>query len=125
MMAILNNRKGKSGLGPLIGIVLVVAAGYVGLKLGEPYFAYMDLMKTISYWADHDISQGDIRYTNLLEKAQETIDEHGIPLDAGDLIINYDKEKSLLTVRAEYDVYVEFPGYEYHYHFTPEVEIQK
>ena len=78
MMAILNNRKGKSGLGPLIAILLVVAAGYVGLKLGEPYFAYMNLVKTMEYWADYDIKQGDTHYTNLLKNVQEEIDDQDI-----------------------------------------------
>ena len=125
MIAILRNKKGKSNLGPLIGILLIAAGGYVGLKLGEPYFAYLDLVKTMDYWADYDISQGDLKYTKLLENVQDTIDEHGIPLDVTDLLINYDRKKALLTVSAEYDVYVEFPGYEYHYHFSPEVKIQK
>ena len=125
MIASLKNKKGKGSLGLLIGLMLIAAGGYVGLKLGEPYLAYMDLKKTMDYWADHDISQGDMKYTNLLKNVQETINEHGIPLNATDLIINYDKQKTLLTVSAEYDVYVELPGYEHHYHFSPKVKIQK
>ena len=124
MMKILKNQTGKSGLGSLVTLLLIVGAGYVGLKMGEPYFAYMDLVKTMEYWAEYDLKKGDLKYTSLMKNVQEAIDENDIPLDANELKIVYNTKKRRLIVSAEYDVYVEFPGYEHHYHFTPEAIIQ-
>ncbi len=118
-------KKGNSNLPFLISLLILAAACYVALKLGEPYLAYLDLQKKMNYWADFDFSRGNTNFSDLRKNLKEVIDEHQIPLNIDDIQIEFDEIQKTLRVSAEYDVYVEFPGYDYYFHFSPTVEIEK
>ena len=49
---------------------------------------------------------------------------HNIPLDPADIRIEHDPERRVLSVSAEYDVYVELPGYTHYYRFEPYAEVE-
>jgi hypothetical protein len=106
----------------LIAAILLIAC-YVGFRLGQPYLANKSLEHTMKQWAKITLYRGGRNYSDLIDKIQWTIDRHNIPLDVKDVEIKYDPEEKMLSVYAEYDVYVEFPGYEYHYFFQPYVEV--
>ena len=40
-----------------------------------------------------------------------------------DLSLSAEERQEVLTVYAEYDVYVEFPGYTHYYHFEPYIQV--
>jgi hypothetical protein len=114
---------GSGNLQFIVTAAILVTACYVGFSMGKPYLAYRSLERTMEQWAKISLYKGDRRYSDLKEKIQWTIDRHNIPLDIQDVEIVYDPEEKMLSVYAEYDVYVTFPGYEYHYFFQPYVEV--
>jgi len=107
----------------LIVLVLLGAAVYAGFKLAGPYYAYKDLEGTMAYWARVALAQGDSRYGDLRDKMRWTIEQHQIPLSVEDVEIVASPDGESLTVSAEYDVVVTFPGYEYRHRFRPHVEV--
>jgi len=120
------NPKKTTGSGNLQFLVIAVSlmvAGYVGISMGTPYYAYRSLERTMEQWAKITLFRGGRHYSDLIEKIKWTIDRHKIPLDIKDVEIVYDPEEKMLSVYAEYDVYVEFPGYEHHYFFQPYAEV--
>ncbi len=106
----------------LVATILIIAC-YVGFRLAQPYYAYKSLEHTMKQWAKITLYRGGHDYSDLLDKIQWTIERHDIPLDVKDVEIKYDPAEKMLSVYAEYDGYVEFPGYEYHYFFQPYVEV--
>ncbi len=114
---------GGGNLQFLVILVLLVAGCYVGIRLAKPYYAYRSLERTMEQWAKITLYKGGRNYNDLMEKIQWTIDRHKIPLDIQDVEITHDPEEKMLSVYAEYDVYVTFPGYEHHYFFQPYAEV--
>jgi hypothetical protein len=100
-------------------LLLVVICIYAAIKLAKPYYGYKDLEGTMEYWAKIALHQGDANYSELKDKMAWVIEEHDIPLDIHEIQITYGPHPKSLTVSAEYDVFVEFPGYEHHFHFEP------
>ena len=120
-----NSKKttGSGNLQFLLTAVILVAACYVGIRMGMPYYAYRSLERTMNQWAKITLYRGGRNYADLKEKMRWTIDRHKIPLDMEDVEILYDPDEKMLSVYAEYDVYVEFPGYVHHYFFQPYAEV--
>jgi hypothetical protein len=114
---------GRGNLQFLLLAAILLAGCYVGIKMGKPYLAYRSLERTMEQWAKITLYKGGRNYSDLTAKIQWTIDRHKIPLDIEDVEILYDPEEKMLSVYAEYDVYVEFPGYEHHYFFQPYAEV--
>lgn len=114
---------GGGNLQFLLVIAILSAACYVGIKMGRPYFAYRSLERTMEQWATITLYKGGSNYSDLHEKIQWSIERHRIPLNMEDVEIVYDPEQEMLGVYAEYDVYVDFPGYQHHYFFQPYAEV--
>ena len=114
---------GSGNLQFLLTAVFLVVAFYVGIRMGKPYYAYRSLERTMEQWAKITLYRGDRNYSDLKAKIRWTIDRHKIPLDINLVEIVYDPREKMLGVYAEYDVYVQFPGYEHHYFFQPYAEV--
>lgn len=124
MLRAIRNRRGDGKLQFVLILLILVALSYVGVKMGQPYYAYRSLERTMEQWAKITLYKGDKNYADLMEKIKWTIDQHDIPLAIEDVQIEYDPDEKVLSVYAEYDVYVELPGYEHHYFFQPHAEVQ-
>jgi hypothetical protein len=114
--------RGGGNIQFVVVALIIVALCVVGIKMGKPYFAYRSLERTMKQWAKISLYKGGRSYSDLIEKIQWEIDRHNIPLAMEDVEINFDPEEKMLTVYAEYDVYVTLPGYEHHYFFQPYAE---
>ena len=114
---------GAGNLQFLVTAVILMIACYVGIQMFKPYYAYRSLERTMKQWAKITLFRGGRNYADMNEKIRWTIDRHKIPLDVKDVEIIYDPEEKMLSVYAEYDVYVEFPGYVHHYFFQPYAEV--
>lgn len=114
--------KGIGNLQFIVILLLLAVACYVGFKMGEPYYAYRSLQSTMKQWAKITLYRGDNNYSDLYDKMKWTIERHNIPLSIEDVEVVFDREEKTLSVYAEYDVYVELPGYEHHYFFQPYAE---
>lgn len=105
----------------LIFLIILILIGYVAIKLGMPYYRYVDFKNEMEYWADITVTRGDGDYTDLKQNIKEKINEHDLPLEPYDVSIYPGERSGSLVVEAEYKVDVKFPGYTYRYHFTPRV----
>ena len=115
---------GGGNLQFLVTAVILVLACYAGIQMGKPYYAYRSLERTMAQWAKITLFRGGRDYADLNEKMRSTIHRHKIPLDVKDVDDVYDPEEKMLSVYAEYDVYVKFPGYVHHYFsFQPYAEV--
>lgn len=108
-----------------IGSLLVIAVvAYVLFQLLYPYYAYQRLESVMEEWVRVSVHRSDRDTTEMLERLRWLVDRYKIPLDPDDIRIEYDRERKVLSVCAEYDVYVELPGYTHHYRFKPYAEAQ-
>ena len=118
----LRSTRGGGNLQFAVIALILLALCVVGIKMGKPYFAYRSLERTMEQWAKITLYKGGRSYSDLIEKIQWVIDRHKIPLAIENVEIEFDPEEKMLTVYAEYHVYVTLPGYEHHYFFQPYAE---
>ena len=114
--------RGAGNLQFAVIALILLALSIAGIKMGKPYFAYRSLERTMEQWAKITLYKGGRSYSDLIEKIQWVIERHKIPLAIEDVEIEYDPEEKMLSVYAEYHVYVTLPGYEHHYFFQPYAE---
>ena len=120
------NAKRSRGGGTLQFLViatLLVGACWAGYKMARPYYAYRSLQRTMQQWARITLYRGGWDPSELRQKIRWIIDRHDIPLSVEDVEVVFDREEKTLTVSAQYDVYVELPGYVHHYFFQPYAEV--
>ena len=75
-------------------------------------------------WVKVAVHRSDRDPTEMVEKIRWLVDRYKIPMDPDDIKIEYDPETRVLSVNADYDVYVEIPGHTQHYHFKPYAEAE-
>ena len=110
-------RRGRSTLGCLFTLLIVVAALYFGFNLAEPYwryYQYRDSMAQEARFADQ-VSNEEITH-RLHAKA----DSLGLPAQAYRLRFN--RTAKSIQIWAEYEETVELPGYTRRFLFKPRVE---
>ena len=111
------SRHGKSSLGCLVSLLLVVAIGYFAVNIGEVYFRYYqfrDSMQQAAQFASR-LSDDDIR-TRLRLAA----DSLGLPEAAQKVQIR--RREHSIVVSNDYYEHVELPGYVREIHFQPRAE---
>lgn len=121
----LNPSKDSRGIGKITVIFLILIVGasiYLGKKVGKPYFAYYDLQKTMQYWTEMCLTGDTYDHSSLMSNVMDTVRKHNIPLQEGDLRIEYNREEQHLRISAEYKVEVKFPGYTHILYFRPNAE---
>ena len=107
-------RAGAAKMGCLLWLLIVAAVLYFGIPAGEAYFRYLeykDAMKQeLRFRAN--LSNDKIR-THL----QMMADSLGLPPEAGDIAVH--RVGNTVTVDAEYDETLKFPGFQKVIHFNP------
>lgn len=117
MVSGLYSRSGRSTLGCLLTLLIVVAAGYFGVNFGEVYLRYYrfrDSMEQNAHFAAHF---DDAAIRNNLKFAADTLN---LPPEARSIQI-YRRERHI-SISAEYYEHVELPLYVREIHFQPRVE---
>ncbi len=117
----------RSGIGNfqfVASLSIIGLVGYVLFQFLYPFYAFKSLEGTMEEWVRVSVHRSDRDTTEMLEKIRWLIGRYKIPLDPDEIRIEYDREQRALSVYAEYDVYVEFPGYTHHYHFKPYAEAE-
>lgn len=110
-------RRGRSSLGCLVSLLLVVAAGYFAVNFGEVYLRYyrfLDSMEQNAHFAAHF---DDAAIRNNLKFVADTLN---LPPEAHSVQI-YRRERHI-SISAEYYEHVELPLYVREIHFRPRVE---
>lgn len=110
-------RGGRSTLGCLFTLLLVVAAGYFAVNAGEVYLRYYrfkDAMQQSANFAG--------RYTDaqLRQRLRGTADSLGLPASAHEVQVR--RRGNRITIWTEYYDHIEMPGFSREVHFSPRAE---
>jgi hypothetical protein len=111
------SRRGASTFGCLFMILLLVAAVYFGLKIGQVYWnnlSYEDGMRQQLRFAE-TLTDKQI-YDRIVARA----DTLGLPEEAKDITV--ERKGRHISVSADYMVLVELPLHNRSFHFSPFVE---
>ncbi len=111
------SRPGSSSLGCLFALLLLSAAGYFGVNVGEVYlryFKYKDAMRQEVRFASHNSDQVILRHL----RAQA--DSLGLPEAAGEVTLQRDGRH--IEIESEYYEHIELPLYVREVRFNPHAE---
>ncbi len=110
-------RYGRSMLGCLFTLLIVVAAGYFAYNLAEPYWRYYQYKDSMSQEARFASQLTNEEITRRLHAKADSL---GLPPEAYRLRFN--RTATSVQISAEYQEVVELPGYTRHFVFKPRVE---
>ena len=111
------SRPGSSSLGCLFALLLLSAAGYFAVNIGEVYFRfyqYQDAMRQEVRFASHNSDQVILRHL------QAQADSLGLPEAAGEVTLQRDGRH--IEIESEYYVHIELPLYVREVRFNPHAE---
>jgi hypothetical protein len=111
------SRPGSSSLGCLFALLLLSAAGYFAVNVGEVFFRfyqYQDAMRQEVRFASHNSDQVILRHL----RAQA--DSLGLPEAAGEVTLQRDGRH--IEVESEYYEHIELPMYVREVRFNPHAE---
>jgi hypothetical protein len=110
-------RRGSSSLGCLFALLLISAAGYFAVNVGEVYFRfyqYKDAMRQEVRFAAHNSDAVILRHL----RAQA--DSLGLPEAAGEVTLQRDGRH--IEMESEYYVHIELPMMVREIRFNPHAE---
>ena len=117
MVAASGRRAGRSSLGCLVTLLVVAAAGYFGVNVGEVYLRYFRFHDSMVQNARFAAHFDDAAIKNNLKLAADTLD---LP-PAARLVQVYRRDRHI-TITVDYYDRVELPLYVREIHFKPRVE---
>jgi len=112
-------RRGQSRLGCLVALLLVTAALYFGINIGEPYWKYYRYQDAMQQEARFAHMRTDQAIGRRLASVAEAL---GLPDAARDVRIRRDEAMRRIQIAAEYSERVELPGFVRIIHLTPRAE---
>lgn len=110
-------RYGRSALGCLFSLLIVVAIGYFGVNAGESYwrfYQYQDDMRQEVNFARQRTNE------QIIARLRASADSLGLPDDAK--IISIRRSENGIAVEASYDDRVEMPMYVKEIHYRAHAE---
>ena len=113
-------RPGRSTLGCLFTLLLLVTAVYFTFNLAEPhwrYYQYRDAMSQAARFAD------DLSDAEMTRQLHAKADSLGLPPEAYRLRFN--RTANSMVISTEYSEVVELPGYTRTFLFQPRVEVRR
>ena len=111
------SRPGITKMGCLFVLLLFAAAAYVGIPVGETYFRYMQYKDFMKQELRFRGSQIDEKIKRDLQIAADSL---GLPEDAAkSVVITRLPRERQITLEAEYEEILKFPGYQKAIRFKP------
>ena len=110
-------RAGRSTLGCLFMLLLLVTAVYFGFNLAEPHWRYYQYKDTMAQAARFASQHSDAEITRQLHAKADSL---GLPPEAYRLRFN--RTANSVIIWTEYRELVELPGYTREFFFQPRVE---
>jgi hypothetical protein len=110
-------RRGRSTLGCLFTLLIIVAIGYFAVNVGEVYFRYYQF---------HDSMQQTARFAARLDddavrqRLRLAADSLNLPESAGRVQVR--RREHSIVIWSEYIERIELPGYVREVRMTPQVE---
>lgn len=111
------NRRGRSSLGCLVLLLILAAALYFGINIGEVYWRFYEF---------RDAMRQEVRFAKQISDDRIKLhlsalaDSLGLPEEATDITIN--RTSSEISVSAEYSERVELPLYVRQIRFYPRAQ---
>ena len=109
--------RGRSRLGCLFILVVVAAAAYFAVNIGEVYVRYYRYRDVMSQQARFAVQFSDDVIQRRLRAAADSL---GLPEAAGNVSIR--RSPGLIEIWSEYYEQVELPLFVREFHFTPSAE---
>jgi hypothetical protein len=111
------NRRGAGTMGCLFTLLMIAAAGYFAIKIGEVYWHYHEFQGTMQEQAKvaDKFSDDQIR-KRLVAKA----DSLGLPPEA--LLVTVERKGRHISIAADYTELVELPLHVRAFTFAPRAE---
>lgn len=106
-------RGGRSTLGCLVMLLLVVAAGYFAVNVGEVYFRHYEFRDAVRQEARFARMRSDAQ---IRERLAAKADSLGLPPEAGRIGIF--RTARAVTLTSEYTELVELPGFVREFEFS-------
>jgi len=107
-------RSGATKAGCLIYVLFVAGALYFGIPAGEAYFRYLQYKDSMRQEVRFRANQPNDKIREHLKLVADSL---GLPLEAGEVTVERDGNR--ITVTADYDEVLKFPGFTKSLHFTP------
>lgn len=110
-------RSGRSSVGCLFLLLLVAAAMYFGVNIGEAYWRFYEFQ---------DAMRQEVRFAKQISDDRIKLhlaalaDSLGLPEEATDITVN--RTGGMISVSAEYSERVEFPLFARQLRFTPRAQ---
>jgi len=111
------SRRGRSSLGCLFALLIVAAAMYFGVNIGEAYWRFYEYQ---------DAMRQEVRFAKQIPDDRIKLhlkayaDSLGLPEDASDVTI--DRTHDSISVSAEYSERVELPLFAREIRFNPHAQ---
>lgn len=110
-------RRGRSSLGCLVTLLLVVAGGYFGVSVAEVYWRYFRYRDAMEQQARFAARKSDLEIVRQLAAFADTL---GLPDAARDVRVRRTPDR--VTIAASYEEHVALPGFVREFHFAPHAE---
>jgi hypothetical protein len=110
---------GRARLGCLVALLLVTAAVYFGINVGEVYwkfYRYQDAMAQEAHFAQMRTDQA------IERRLKSRADSLGLPEAAGNVQIRRDDARRRISIEAAYSERVELPGFVRTFDLRPRAE---
>jgi hypothetical protein len=111
------SRRGRSSLGCLVALLIVAAAMYLGVNVGEAYWRFYEYQ---------DAMRQEVRFAKQIPDERIKLhlkayaDSLGLPEGASDVTV--DRTNGEITVSAEYSERVELPLFAREIRFNPRAQ---
>ncbi len=112
-------RRGASATGCLFSLLILVAALYYGVNIGEVYFRYYRLLDEIQTQTRVASALDDGTIRRRLEAAAEDI---GVPREGMRFTIRRTASPRQITIETEYSESVHLPLFHHTFHLHPKAE---
>lgn len=109
-------RDGRSRLGCLVGLLLLVTIAYFGFNMGEVYFRFLRLKDAMVQEARFADTRPD---DSIRTRLAAVADSLGLPEEAGRVRIIRSANRIVIT--TEYSEHVELPLFVREFKFAPQV----
>jgi hypothetical protein len=113
---VVRSRAGITKMGCLLVLLLFAAVGYVGIPVGETYFRYMQYKDAMKQELRFRGSQTDERIKRDMQIAADSL---GLPEQAGNVVVARSPQSRQITIEADYEEVLRFPGYQKAIRFKP------
>ena len=111
--------RGRVSLGCLVTLLLLSAALYFGVNIGEVYWRYFRFKDAMA----QEVRFAELRTDPVIaRRLASAADSLGLPLAAHQVIVRRDPNSRYISIGAEYAEQVELPGLVRTLHFAPRAE---